>query len=767
MTEKDIDRLLRNMSIEDDDFSSLDDESSYSDIVSQMGINPSVLRVLDSSSSLEDHERLCHELEKLELYSENRLAHPYLNAPMSKYRELYDSINISSNRPLSMATMKQLEEKIITETREEQELEEPIHSKFYMIGAKNLYERYGIVADDDIAEKVIAAIVEQDNYTLDKLNRGQTRKYVEIFVELTDSVRLGLEYSTNERRDLIEKNKQISERLGLRADEELGDLFKATYILNDWLNSLEDTLDHFQTSEIFNDFIGRALTQAETRFIINLLFDKPKANKFEFLNDSELHETMLEDNERNRNMLADAILGLANNFRYLEDETLSFEEGYANMFDKFDKKITILSGNFKLDIARAVNGELLVELREFLESKKIIESFCDWNNVSVCSYILRHMMAQTQLPEYYGSEDRIREIDSEIERRLSSNVETQMIEVKTNDNNRVYLSKIRHNGHTNPVVLEFGQPKTKYSAVEKILRGSDRVDDTFRCRVGIPYEIEIAQDNAQLKQFCLGMTHVLVKKLGASLVKIRKVKTSLLNDEPHLNKFSKNIRTFKYIVDLDVDGETVPLEIMMILFYPEDHSSYKARQCENTRNKLGLLPAEAEIKKAIEYLSWKYAFEGEISEIDILRFNSIVATIVNEDSEVVLEDQSVCDALKNLCRKFSNKFMEEQYQTAIIREILLNSALNERKRLIEEIDEMKNMYIETSCEFEPGHIETVLSIHNSTALYNVNLSVQDRTDLETFACVLSIHSRIDSRDKRVRLFDLLDLVVGGKESQSQ
>lgn len=767
MTEKDLEKLGFRFDLDLDGEGRLEESSEFDyeeieDVISPF--SGAIFDVLNDCKTLEEHEAECRILADLEDKS-GSTKHPYLNAPSGPIRNyIKETAEISKENRVSRSSIYIIRDAVNKNLDKSKENQTPLHSKIYMMASYLLYSRYEIVTDDDISRSIITALYESDEEALSTFRKHPIHRiYVKVFQDLTDDIRIGLDYSGFEKTNLIKKHKKIAEMLEMDVDS--GNLFKCIYVINERLNALDDTLNYFDVTNVFADFTGRSLNPTEARFVIDLLFDKPKANKFEFLSEISEYSDLLEENPKNIALLSRAIEGLGNNLSHSDDMSVSASVGYNRLVSYLDSGISILTGDFKEDMALASSGELLERIKDFIAENTELESYQDWNDLSVISFILRHMRAQQELPDYYENEDDLSMIHNELKTRLTSGRGVNVVKCPTDNGASIYGAMVEYFDKSLPLVLNIGKPKSLLSAVEKKLRGSTNIDDTFRVRIGIPYELDLRGDTLDISNFCYAATDLLLNKLGAHPSNIRNVKASLLTDDPHLNQFSKSIRTFKYIVDVLINGRTVPIEVMMILFYPDDHSSYKEKQCQSTRNKLGLLPVKDEIKKAIEYLDWKYALNDDISETDVRRLNSIIKTIVNENNSEILEDQKICDKVYQLAVKFKDHFTDRQYLSAIIRKVIEFRSKNERRRLIEEIRSLRDTYTERA-NFKNEDIELIKSITLDISNYGI-LDPLKISELQTVIAMLEIEGCIELPSLRENLFDLLDLAVGGKESQSQ
>lgn len=756
-----------------------DDLSEYSEIDGiSLDLGESMLEVLCATNSYEEHEQVCRELEDQEKNA-NGGKHPYLNSPASEIRKSIEAAKFfRQQNSVSGVEVRMVKNRVaeqindINKTVNDFSL---IHSKLYLLISAELYNRYGIVSDDIYSEKLITALFDNDNKALEELQKDNMfSKYHEVFREFTENIQVGMDYSTPEKLRLREKYNIIVKKLD--KDLEPGNLLKTIYVLDERINSLNGTLDYFEFSNIFYNFNKNWLTQEEAFFVVNTLFDKPRANKFAFLDNIEVFDDLLENTLQNRTMLQRAIRGLANSFRFKNNEALSFQEGYNNFMEYFSHNIPLITGNLEEDEANAWAGELLKEMNTFIKSTECLSSFAEWNKVSCCSFVLRHMRAQQMLPDYYDSTDTLENVYKNIFERLTDKQGPKLRHVQK-CNLDLFVSEIFCGENRYPFVLEFAKPKKMLSAVEKILRASNsldstedvtenkpKIDDTFRCRVGIPYETKM-KGNMSLESYCYAATSLIMRKLGGSALNIRKVKASLLKNEEHLNKFSQNIKTFKYILDVIIEGKVVPIEIMMVLFYPDDHSTYKGKQCESSRNKVGLIPAEIEIEKAIEYLNWKYTFESEISDVDVVRLNSIVKTLLNEKSTFTLTDQTICDRLKDICSDFY-EFLLPSDLASIMDMIEVQTNLNERVRFREEINYLYKKYIEgRKCKLEKADQriwDSILDVVQSKPEY-----LQEMFETIDSFMMLAIKLNEIDEDTRDNLLDLVNKLVADMVSPSQ
>lgn len=690
-----------------EDIGGEDSLSEYSTEIREVcdGIDDSIMDILISTQDEATHENTCREITRLEMYSKKK-EHPYLNIGMTDARIKINSHKFKDKRNrIDQISTNGIRRKVNQSGNSKNQFERSSqlslpHSKLYMLITLDLYNIYGIFSDDKYAEKLINATYDEDKDKILELKKDyRFNSYNRVLSKYTDHLWVGLDYSGYELETLHSKMSEIQTELQL--DVNKGDLFKAIYVLYSNLNSLDVTLNHFELNDVFSKYIKKSLTTEQARFVVSTLFDKPKANKFEFLTSNDQFSHLLVDNRKNRSLLRYALKGIANNFSFYNNKAHDIKDGYLRFCESFNLNNDIFTGDLDADCDRALNGDLIMQISTFLESAEYLESYNDWNFVSICSYILRHMEAQNQLPEFYDEQTKLEEIRNEIIDRIKSHEGIEMIELSENR----FGSKIKYGHTTQPLIFDLAKPKSKLSAVEKILRGSKNIDDAFRCRVGIPYELKLS-DEARIPDFCYAATVAITEKLGGYSRNIRKIKAPLLHDEPNLNKFSQSIKTYKFIVDIIVQGKLVPIEVMMVLFYPEDHSSYKEKQCISTRNQLGLIPASQEINKAIEYLYWKYAFIDELSEIDTKRFLSVIRTISLEQDEKILCDIEKCSMLYELVMKFKS-YLEDQ---SIIIILDRYKKINDYQSVIADIQNLHRKYKDSKHQIGEEDFKTIMSI---------------------------------------------------------
>lgn len=328
----------------------------------------------------------------------------------------------------------------------------------------------------------------------------------------------------------------------------------------------------------------------------------------------------IEDKETWFTFYRSALKFLAKSFLREDEEDLSV--GYSRVLALFHNCDDLLPPNlFNIEgtTAKFENSYRdVIDLEHFgsgliqiLVDNCKVRNEIEWNRYCLSRFLLELIGKIAQVEKHYDSEKLRRSTDELVDKLCTKKTygnleEHEFVRFEEGDcpegNHVVILTKVKVKGIPRNIKIVIARPKSPDSVLRKLMAKDvqiDQIRDFLRGQCFIE-DRELLDNPETRDEVCAAVITALMTRLGSDYDK-SSVKSSF--DTGRTNPLSEGLRCFKLALKINTSESVLPVELMILAFYPPNHGEYEERTYKKMFENFSLCSYDQAMQQLAEELS--------------------------------------------------------------------------------------------------------------------------------------------------------------------